>query len=99
LNFNVFFSFSHYSISTLDARLPFFWYLDLPHSVHVYIRFVFLVVFRFFFAWFFIREYFPLLPMPRHKPRSFILTLLPRFIELGLPLLGSLTFCSVFFLQ
>ena len=62
-------------------------------------RFVFLVVFRFFFAWFFIREYFPLLPMPRHKPRSFILTLLPRFIELGLLLLGSLIFCSVFFLQ
>jgi len=65
----------------------------------VYIRFVFLVVFLFFFAWFFIREYFPLLPMPRHKPRSLILTLLPLFMELGLPLLGSLTFCSVFFLQ
>ncbi len=62
-------------------------------------RFVFLVVFLFCFAWFFIREYFPLLPMPRHKPRSFILILLPRFIELGLPLLGSFTFCFVFFLQ
>ena len=65
----------------------------------MYIRFVFLVVFLFFLAWFFIREYFPLLPMPRHKPRSLILTLLPLFMELGLPLLGSLTFCSVFFLQ
>lgn len=62
-------------------------------------RFVFLVVFLFFFAWFFIREYFPWLPMPRQSPRSFILTLLPRFIELGLPLDGSLIFCSVFFLQ
>jgi len=62
-------------------------------------RFVFFVVFLFFFAWFFIREYFPLLPMPRHRPLSFILTLLPRFIELALPLLGSLTFCFVFFLQ
>jgi len=62
-------------------------------------RFVFFVVFLFFFAWFFSREYFPWLPMPRHKPLDFILTLLPRFIELGLLLDGSLIFCFVFFLQ
>ncbi len=62
-------------------------------------KFVFLVVFLFCFAWFFIREYFPWLPMPRQSPRNFILILFPRFIELALPLLGSLTFCGVFFLQ
>ena len=73
--------------------------MDFLHSVQVYIMFVFLVVFLFPFAWFFIRESFPWFPIPRFSPRSFILTLLPRFIELGLPLLGSLTFCSVFFLQ
>jgi len=62
-------------------------------------RFVFLVVFLLPFCWLFIREYLPLFPIPLQSPLSRILTFPPRFSGLAFPLLGSFTFCSVFFLQ
>ena len=82
--------------------MPFFWYFDLPHSLQVYIMFIFLVVFDFLLCLVFagLEPHLPLFPIPLPKPLSFALEILPLVrVPLLIPVPINFIFCSVFFLQ